>query len=112
MEARQYRYKTMERNMTIVLLCDLLLFIVYLIAAGNGIVWLKVIVSILTILVSVLSLVFLHITNELLKQRSLWMSTAAAAIAVCILFSLVLNFPSPNTYQIDEISVTSGTTEN
>ena len=111
MEDRQYRYKAMERNMTIVLICDLLLFIAYMIAAGNGIVWLKVVLSILTILVSVLTIVFLHLTGELLKQRSLWMSTAAAAITVCILFSLILNFPSPNIYRSEDSTVITSVTE-
>lgn len=111
MEDRQNRYKTMERNVSIVLLCDLLLFIAFLIAAGNGIVWLKVILFILTISLSVLTLVFLYLTGELLKQRSLWMSTAAAAIAICLIFSLILNFPSPNKYRLDEISSTSTAAE-
>lgn len=99
MDSKNNRYQTMERNMILVLLGDLALFVAYLIAAGNGIIWLKVILFILTISLSVLCLVFLYISEELFKQRSLWMGTAAAAIAVCILFSLILNFPSPNPYR-------------
>lgn len=97
--------------MVVVLLANLVLFISYLIAAGNGILWLKVILSILTILLSVLCLVFLHLSGELGKQRSLWMSTAAAAIAVCVFFSLVLNFPSPSPYQHTETNSISSDAE-
>jgi cytochrome bd-type quinol oxidase subunit 2 len=98
MENKQNRYMTMERNMCLVLAVDLILFIGYLIAAGNGIIWLKVILFILTISLAVLCLVFLYLTGEIGKQRSLWLVTASAAIAVCVLFSLILNFPSPNPY--------------
>ena len=89
--AQNNRYKDMERYMTYVLLTDLVLFILYL--CFSSIIWLKVILSILIILISGLSLAYLYITKELLKPRSLWMSTAAAAILVCLLFSLILNFP-------------------
>lgn len=89
--AQNNRYKDMERYMTYVLLTDLALFILYL--CFSSIIWLKVILSILIILISGLSLAYLYITKELLKPRSLWMSTAAAAILVCLLFSLILNFP-------------------
>lgn len=94
----QNRYKNMETVMCIAILVDLILFVTYLIAAGAGIVWLKVVSSILTILLAALCLVFLYFTGELLKQRSLWMGTAAAAIVICLLFSLILNFPSPSPY--------------
>lgn len=111
MENKQNRYKLMERNMSLVLLADLALFISCLIAAGNGIIWLKVILSILTILLSALCLIFLHLSGELGKQRSLWMSTAAAAITVCVLFSLILNFPSPSPYQHTEANNISSDAE-
>jgi len=93
------RYKTMELILLIALLVDLALFITFLVGAGNGILWMKILFSILTIAVSVLCLFVLHKTGELLRQRSLWMTTAAAAILICLLFSLILNFPSPSPYQ-------------
>ena len=43
MAKKQSRYKQMERYMTYVLLANAALFIFYLISAGNGIIWLKVI---------------------------------------------------------------------
>jgi len=75
---------------------DLVLFIIYLIAAGNGVIWLKATAAVLTILVSLLCLAFLYLNKEIYRQRSLWMSACALAILVCVLFSLILNFPSPN----------------
>lgn len=89
------RYKMMERYMTIALLVDLLLFISFLIAAGNGIIWLKVLLSIFIIALSVGCIGFLYLSKELFRSRSLWMGTAAVAIFVCTLFALILNYPSP-----------------
>ena len=95
MAAKRNRYKEMERYMIGALILDLLLFVFYMISAGSGVIWLKVVLSILIILLSGAILAFLYITRELLRPRSLWMTAAAVAIVVCLLFSLVLNFPSP-----------------
>ena len=93
------RYKEMERYMTYALGLNTLIFILYLIAAGNGIIWLKVILLLLGFLVSGYVLWVLYNTKEILKQRSLWLTVWAGAIAVCLFFSLILNFPSPNKYK-------------
>lgn len=93
------RYTERERYMTYVLCADTVLFILYLIFAGIGIIWMKVLLAILCILLSAILLGFLYLTKELLRRRSLWISAGAAAIAVCVLFSLILNFPSPNKYK-------------
>ena len=89
------RYKMMERNMTLVLLADLFMFILFLIFAGNGVIWMKAVLSVLILLVSAGCIGFLYLSQELLRRRSLWMSTAYAAIFVCTLFALILNFPAP-----------------
>ena len=93
--ARRNRYKEMERYMTIALILNTLLFILYLICAGSGVIWLKVVLVVLTMVFSVLCLCFLYITRELLRQRSLWMSVSAVAIFVCTLISLLVNYPRP-----------------
>ena len=95
MAAKNNRYKNMERFMIYGLFADALLFILYMIFAGCGIIWLKVICTLLTLLLSAAILVFMYFSQELTKRRSLWISTGAAAIIVCLLFSLILNFPSP-----------------
>lgn len=102
MAQKPNRYKVMERYMTYVLCLDAVLFILYMIAAGNGIIWLKVILTLLCFALSGALLWFLYATKELLRQRSLWITAGAAAIAVCLLFSLLLNFPSPNKYKQDK----------
>ena len=99
MAEKPQRYKIMERFMSVALSVDAVLFFIYLIAAGNGIIWLKVILTFLCLGISGLMLWFLYATKELLRQRSLWITTGAAAIIVCLLFSLLLNFPSPNKYK-------------
>ena len=111
MKQADNRYKKMEQYMSLILIGDLILFIFFLISAGNGVIWLKVILFILTLLVSGLCLAYLYLSQELLKQRSLWMSAAAAAIAICLLFSLILNFPSPSPYRddVNQGAVTSET---
>ena len=99
MAKRSSRYKKMERYMTYALIADALLFLLFMIFAGLGVAWLKIILAICAILLSGLCLAFLYITKELLRQRSFWISVGAAAILVCVLFSLILNFPSPNPYK-------------
>ena len=95
MARKQSRYQLMQTYVTRALLIDSALFILYLIVAGAGVVWLKVILSILTLLLSLLIAGFLYMCGELLKKRSLWMGTTAVAIFICTFASLILNFPSP-----------------
>ncbi len=92
---KQDRYQQIEHFITFLLLAALVFFVVYLISSGCGIIWLKVISCIITILPCGLSLALLYLTRLLVRPRSLWMTTAAGAILVCLLFSLILNFPSP-----------------
>ncbi len=96
MSKKPNRYKDMERNITIALVVDFVLFLVFLIAAGNGIGWLKAITFIIILILSGLCLSVLYLTKEIIRQRSLWMTVAATAILVCAFFSLILRFPSPN----------------
>ena len=98
MSADKNRYKQMEQYMTISLIADLVLLILFLIVSAAGIIWLKVVMAIITISLSALCLLFLYYSRELLRPRSLWMTTGAAAILICLVFSLMLNFPSPKPY--------------
>lgn len=96
MAKRNNRYKAMDQMMTKVLIADGGIFLLYLLFAGFGVGPGKVIMAILGILLSVLCLGFLYMTNELLRKRSLWMTAAAASIIICIVVSLITNYPSPN----------------
>ncbi len=99
MTQKPNRYKIMERYMTYALCLDAILFFLYMIVAGNGIIWLKVIITLLCLAISGALLWFLYATKELLRQRSLWITTGVCAIVLCLFFSLILNFPSPNKYK-------------
>ena len=95
MAASKSRYAQMRQYMSFVLIGDFAIFVMYLIAAGNGNVWLQVLSAIIALLASVLCIGYLYLTREIFKKRSLWMTLAAGAIIFCILYSLVLNFPAP-----------------
>lgn len=99
MASSRARYKKFEHMVGLLLAIAFLLFIGFLVASGLGITWLKLLCSIVAILICGLCLVFLVLTQELLSRRSLWMSVLSAAIILCIVFSLLLNYPSPNPYR-------------
>lgn len=105
MPNRRSRYKQMERYMTYALLAVSALFLLYLLASGAGIAWLKVITAILAIICSCLCLAYLFLTRELLRSRSLWMTAWAGAILLCTLISLLTNFPRPAPELPQEASV-------
>lgn len=90
------RYKQMERYMTLALLADLVLFVLFLISSGSGTIWAKVVTAIFSIALSGLCIAYLYLTQELLRKRSLWMTTTAVCIIACVIFSLLLRFPSPS----------------
>ena len=90
---RRNRYREMEKQMTKVLLGIAGLFVLYLLFAMLGIIWLKVIMSILTILSSALCLVLLYLNGEFTKRRSQWMTMAAAATLFCTVVSLISGCP-------------------
>ncbi len=95
MAAKRSRYKEMERLMTCVLAGTGGAFLLYLLFAGLGVVWLKVIMAIVAIGVSGLSLVFLYLNGEIYRQRSRWMVLGFGAVILCLVVSLLLNYPSP-----------------
>ena len=79
--------------MTKVILADTALFLLYFIFSAMGIIWLKILLSIVVLIGSGCILGFLYMNKELTKPRSLWMTTAAASMMVCLIFSLILNVP-------------------
>ena len=96
MAERRNRYRQLEQYMTLALLADVGLFVLYMIFAGSGVVWLKVFFAILCFIISAGCIAVLFFSQELLRARSMWMTVTAAAIVVVLLFSMILNFPSPN----------------
>jgi len=102
MDRRKARFKKMEFYMTIALCADAAIFLAYLIFAGMGIAAMKVITAIVCIGISGVVLYQLFMSRELLRRRSIWMTLAAACIIICVLFSLILKFPSP-PYTIPQV---------
>lgn len=96
MAKRKNRYRDLARILTVAVGADTILFVTFLVSAGNGITWLKVTSAIIAIALSVLAIGFLILIGEARRPRSLWLSVSFAAIAFCILISLICNFPSPN----------------
>lgn len=93
--SKNSRYKAMETVITAALCLDAVIFLAYLIFAGCGLVALKITAVVLCVLISGAVLYLLYTTRELLRKRSIWMTLGAACIVLCILVSLILNFPSP-----------------
>ncbi|MBE6959507.1 MAG: hypothetical protein E7448_02135 [Ruminococcaceae bacterium] len=88
-------YKQLETLLTIVLILTTVDFIIFLLFAGAGVIWVKVITAIFAIGIPVLCLAFLILIGEWLRQRSLWLTTGFGSILVCTIVSLICNFPSP-----------------
>ena len=93
--AKRNRYRELESKVTVGIAADVAAFVLYLFLAGTGVLALKVIASIITILGSLLGLGFLFMSGELLKKRSLWMTVAFASVLLCTIVSLICNFPGP-----------------
>ena len=93
--AKRNRYREMESLMTKIIIADAVVFVLYLIFAGLGWTVLKVITAIIAIFGSLLCLGWLYITGEFPRRRSLWMVTGFIVIALCVVISLLLNYPAP-----------------
>ena len=93
--ASRKRYKELEQMMARILAADVVMFALFTLFAALGVVALKVVCAIVTIIVSGLCLAFLYLTGELKKRRSLWMVVGFVGVLVCLLMSLICNYPSP-----------------
>ena len=93
--ASRKRYKELEQMMTRILVADVAVFALFVLFAGLGVVAMKVICAIVTIIVSAMCLAFLYMTGELRKRRSLWMVVGFISVLACLLVSLICNYPAP-----------------
>ena len=91
--AKKNRYQELEQLLTVALIADVIIFVLYLVIAGAGILWLKILLAVVDLLLAVAGLGFLYLTKELTKQRSLWLSCGFFSVLVCTLVSLILAFP-------------------
>lgn len=93
--AKRNRYRQMESTMTKIILADVLIFVLYLVCSGYDWHIFKMITAIIAIIGSVLCLLWLYLTGEFGRRRSLWMVTLFVSIVICIAVSLLLGYPCP-----------------
>lgn len=84
-----------ERTMTRVIVSDLAVFLLMLFAAAGGIGWLKWLLGITVMAVSVLSTGLLVLKQEHKRPRSRWMLASFLGLFACTLVSLIVGFPAP-----------------
>ena len=89
------RYKDIERFLTQVLIADAAVFVLYMVFAGMGFGFLKITATVLCLLASIACLALLYMTGEMKKARSRWLVLGFGSIVLCLLVSLLLNYPSP-----------------
>ncbi len=89
----QNDYRDLDLYMTYTLIATAVAFSLYLLFALLGIIWLKVVLSILIFLVCAGVLVVLFLSGEIGKQRSRWMTLGAGCTALCLLVSLITGCP-------------------
>ena len=93
--ASRKRYKELEQMMCRILIADVAVFALFLLFAALGVVAMKVVCAIAVIIVSAMCLAFLYMTGELKKRRSLWLVVGYAGVLLCLLVSLLCNYPAP-----------------
>ena len=87
-------FRQLEQKLAIGAGIDATLYVLFLVASGFGIGWLKVVMAIACGVLSVLAVGFLVLIGEHKRRRSYWLLTAFAAVFVCMLVSLLLGYPS------------------
>ena len=95
MNSKSNHFHVMEKYLTQLIFAGFVFFLIFLLASGYHIVWLKIICAIFSMLIPLVTFIFLFLTGEFKKKRSQWMVSASAALFLCTFLSLILNFPSP-----------------
>lgn len=88
-------FRKLEQMLTRVILGALAVFLLMLVAAANGIGWLKWLLAVPVILVSGLGGALLILKQEHKRRRSWWMLASLAGLLLCTLVSLITGFPAP-----------------
>ncbi len=90
MASKRNHYQELEKILKTGLFANAVAFVLYLLFA---VAWLKVIFAILAVLIPVAGLALLFLSRELLRQRSLWLTTGFFSLLICTVVSLILAFP-------------------
>ena len=93
--AKRRSYKKDEKLLTQILIADAAVFVLYMIFAACGWIALKVIAAIAIIVASGLCLAFLYMTGEIRRTRSRWLVLGFGCTLICLLVSLIFNYPAP-----------------
>ena len=88
-------FRKLEQMLTRVILGALAVFLLMLVAAANGIGWLKWLLAVPVILVSGLGGALLILKQEHKRRRSWWMLASLAGLLLCTLVSLITGVPAP-----------------
>lgn len=95
MAKKKNTFRNFENLLTKVILGTLALFLLMLVAAANGIGWLKWFLALLVLLVSAVSTALLVLKQEYRRRRSWWMLASFVGFLACTLVSLIVGFPAP-----------------
>lgn len=95
MDRQKRAFLRMERYATFAIMTAAFFFLIFLIASGCGVTWLKVICAVFSIMIPLLCAVYLYLVKEWHRRRSQWMVAASLALLICTVLSLLLHFPSP-----------------
>lgn len=101
------QYLQMVRFMKIVLAADTAVFLLSLLFAGFGVGWLRVILRFIAVVCSGAGLALLYMNKEMFKARSRWMVVSFAAILICVLVSMICNYPSPYVSPLSKAAKTA-----
>lgn len=88
-------FRKFERTMTRVIFATLGVFLLMLFTAAGGIGWLKLLLAIAVMAVSLLSTGLLVLKQEHKRPRSRWMLASFLGLFACTLVSLIAGFPAP-----------------
>lgn len=88
-------FRKLEKLLTKVILGTLVVFLLMLAAAANGVGWLKWLLALPVMAVSGLGCALLVMKQEHKRRRSWWMLAAFASLLVVTLASLILGYPAP-----------------
>jgi hypothetical protein len=81
--------------LTRVILGTVAVFVLMLVASANGIGWLKWLLALPVLIVSVLGGGMLILKQEHKRRRSWWMLASFVSFLACTLVSLMVGFPAP-----------------
>ena len=87
-------FRKLEQMLTRVILGTVVVFVLMLVASANGIGWLKWLLAVPVILVSILGGGMLILKQEHKRRRSWWMLASFIGLFACTLVSLIAGYPA------------------